>query len=409
MIGVCMPDGPDLVAALLGVWRLGGVVADLNPALPPAERDALAKRAGVETLLTEVSFEHGSLAGAPRLAGPRGEPDPRVACINLTSGSTGVPKGVVLTHENLVRNAELYGDHFGLTTEDRTCLVLPVFFGMNKIALLAHLLAGATVVLAPSAGVPNKTLAAMQAHRATGLVSVPTAIRTLLRRGDLARYRVPSLRYVRVGAGRVDVTLMAGLRSAFPAAEVFLTYGLTEVGLVTVMTASEFDARPGSCGRPIPEVEVRCTAGGEIVVRCPHLALGYWRDEAETAAVFRQDGLHTGDLGRLDDDGYLYLTGREKELIKSGGENVHPAVVEAALLSHPRVAECAVVGAPDEWLGEVVVAYVVPSQPGELDEEELRRHSVSRLRPVERPTRFVFAATLPRTETGKVRRSELEG
>jgi acyl-CoA synthetase (AMP-forming)/AMP-acid ligase II len=283
---------------------------------------------------------------------------------------------------------------------------------MNKIALLAHLSIGATVVLEAGFLTPNGGLATMTAARCTGLCAVPAPLLTLLTRGDLAAHPVRTLRYLRVGAGRVAPGLMARIEAQWPAAEVFLTYGLTEVGLVAVHNRASYHAHLDAAGRVVPEVEAAIVPGadgGEVVLRCPHAAVGYYRDREETAAVFQPDGLHTGDLGRLDGAGFLYLEGRSKELIKSGGENVLPREVEAVLLRHAGVAECAVVGVPDRWLGEAVHAYVVPKAPAAFDAAALRRFCARHLPPLKRPAQIIPVAALPRTETGKVRKALLPG
>jgi acyl-CoA synthetase (AMP-forming)/AMP-acid ligase II len=409
-VAVCGPNSPDLVACLLGVWRLGAVVVDLNPALLPSERDAILDGSGAAVLV--AAGPDGRLERHPL---PLADEDPDealtdVACINLTSGSTGRPKGVMLPARNLVVNADLYVRYFGLREEDRTCLFLPLFFGMNKIAVLAHLRIGATVVLEAGFLTPNDGLAAMDAAGCTGLCAVPAPLQTLLTRGDLDAYPVHSLRYVRIGAGRVEPALMARIERQWPQAEVFLTYGLTEVGLVTVHDRASYRERPDSVGRVIPEVEASIAPGedgGEIVLRSAHAATGYYRDPDETAAVFRPDGLYTGDVGRLKED-FLYLEGRSKDLIKSGGENVSPREVEAVLLQHPAVAECAVVGVPDRWLGEAICAYVVVADGVALDAADLRRHCARYLTPLKRPARFVSLPSLPRNATGKVLKAALE-
>ena len=407
LIGLCMSNTPDLVVTLLAIWRIDGVVVELNPSVPEGARAEAARQVGAVTLIGEDSLAAGSLLDIPRFDEETVRSDPGLACINMTSGTSGPPKNVMLSHENLVRNAELYIRYFELTRDDRTCLVLPLYFGMNKIALLAHLALGATVLLEASASIPNRTLATMEAHGATGLCAVPASIRSILSRGDLSRFPVRTLRYVRIGAGRVPRPLMDELRSAFPTTEIYLTYGLTEMGLVAVLSDSEFDRRPDSCGRVIEEVDVTVTPSGEIVVRCDHAASGYWRDPARTAAVFLSEGLHTGDLGRLDADGYLYLTGRQKEMIKSGGENISSEWVEQVILRHEAVADCAVVGVPDDWLGEAIIAVVVPEPGRALDERELQRHCKDELPPIARPKRFILRDEIPRNETGKIMRAEL--
>jgi acyl-CoA synthetase (AMP-forming)/AMP-acid ligase II len=408
-VGVLLPNSPELVAAYMAVWGLDATVVEASPSPGAALEQALFRRSGVVATVgpgREVRPVPSPDAGdSPP---PDAEPP---ACVNLTSGTTGAPKGVLLPPRNLLRNAELFAKYFGLRPEDRTGLVLPLYFGMNKIALLAHLRLGAMVVLEAGFVTPNTALSAMSREGATGLCAVPAACHALLARGDLRRYPLPRFRYLRIGAGVVTVALMEGLRRAFPAAEIFITYGLTEVGLVTCLSAEEHARRPDSVGRAIDEVELDVTAEGalpgEVVVRAAHAATGYWGDAAASAAVFQPDGIHTGDLGRLDEAGYLFLTGRAKELIKSGGENVHPAEIEAVLLAHPAVADCAVVGIPDPWLGEAPRAYVALRAGATSDGPALMRHCVQALPPIRRPWRIDILERIPRNAVGKVIRDEL--
>jgi acyl-CoA synthetase (AMP-forming)/AMP-acid ligase II len=409
-VGVRLPNSPELIAAYMATWGLDAAVVEASPSLGSAEQEALFRRSGA---VATIGIGHGAspaaaTAGAERAPGADAAP---VACVNLTSGTTGAAKGVLLPPRNLLRNAELFAKYFGLGPSDRSCLVLPLYFGMNKIALLAHLRLGATVILEAGFATPNTALAAMSREKATGLCAVPAACQALLSRGDLQRYPQPQLRYLRMGAGRVPAALMEGLRRAFPATDIFVTYGLTEIGLVSCLSADEHARRPESVGRPIDEVELTIDGGGagpgEVVVRGDHAALGYEGDRDATAAVFREDGIHTGDLGRLDEAGYLFLTGRLKELIKSGGENVHPGEVEAVLLAHPAVADCAVVGAPDPWLGETVLAYVALRRGATGDGPALMRYCMQALPPIRRPRRIVIVDSIPRNAVGKVVREEL--
>lgn len=404
-VGVRLPNSPHLVAAYMAAWAQGATVVEANPSLGPAREEALFRRSGVAAIVGAGGRVEPA-AAAERVA-PSGDP---VACVNLTSGTTGAARGVLLPDRNLLRNAELFAKYFGLRPDDRTCLVLPLYFGMNKIALLAHLRLGATVLLEEGFATPNMALLSMSRESATGLCAVPAACHALLTRGDLERHPQPALRYLRIGAGRVSAALLDGLRRAFPAAEIFITYGLTEIGLVTCLSAEEHAGRPDSVGRAIDELEVTVAgdaAEGEVVVRAAHAATGYEGDPDATAEVFREDGIHTGDLGRLDEAGYLFLTGRSKELIKSGGENVHPAEIEAVLLAHPAVADCAVVAIPDPWLGEAARAYVALRPGAGGDAPALMRHCVQALPPIRRPKRIDILDRIPRNAVGKVARDEL--
>jgi acyl-CoA synthetase (AMP-forming)/AMP-acid ligase II len=340
-----------------------------------------------------------------------------LACISYTSGSTGEPRGVRLSHRNLIRNAELNVRYLGISPADRVCLVLPLHFGMNRTSLLACFLAGATVVLENGMLDPNGLLATMRREAVTSLSAVPSVVATLLGRGDWRATRVPSLRSVRIGAGRVTAPMLQGLQLAFPGVQVYLTYGLTEVGLVAVLPPQQAMAKPQSCGQVLPEIRLRVLPpagrpgangeGGEIVILAPHIAQGYEEDPEGTRAIFQADGVHTGDLGWLDSEGFLHLTGRAKELIKRGSENINPREIEEYLLRHPAVAECAVIGVPDPWLGEAVKAFVVPAPGHALANGELRRFCLRGLSPIKRPSQIVCCSSLPRGAAGKVDKQAL--
>ncbi|MEP7344104.1 MAG: AMP-binding protein [Gemmatimonadaceae bacterium] len=409
-VGIALPSSPELVAAYFAIWELNAVVVEANPSLSANDIREMFCRTGVVATVGGDGLETPGIVDGERsmISSPYAT---QAACVNLTSGSTGAPKGVLLSSHNLLRNAELFAKYFALRDDDRTCLVLPLYFGMNKIALLAHVRLGATVLLEPGFATPNTALAAMHRERATGLCAVPATCQALLSRGDLARYPQPHLRYLRIGAGRVPTAMMNGLKRAFPSTEIYLTYGLTEIGLVTCLSAAEFALKPESVGRPIDEVGLvihgEGDAAGEVVLQGDHAALGYYGDPDGTAAVFQEDGLHTGDLGRVDRDGYLYLTGRLKELIKSGGENIYPAEIEAVLLAHEAVADCAVIGIPDRWLGEAVQAYVALRPDVDVSVPDLMRYCVGTLPPIRRPKRIVLIDHIPRNAVGKVRRDEL--
>ncbi|HWP46984.1 MAG TPA: class I adenylate-forming enzyme family protein [Candidatus Limnocylindrales bacterium] len=439
-IGICCWNSPELVLALFAIWKVGGIVVDINPSFKPEEIIRIVRQCEIKMLITEkiqrnlweqISSQFESLTILLTDEGEKGKiregekgrreelenrsrggDSPSIACINYTSGTTGIPKGVLLPHKNLIRNAELNIKYFQISARDRTSLVLPLFFGMNKIFLLAHLMVGATVILERNFLSPNSVLASMEAEQVTGLSAVPTVYHTLLSRGDIRRYTLTSLRYFRIGAGQVTPQLIRNLREAFPRVDIYLTYGLTEVGLVTVLPPEKLQEKAGSCGRIIPEVQVHLAKGEEgsekeIVIRCDHSAIGYYKNEEATRQVFKEDGIHTGDLGWMDEEGYLYLAGRQKDLIKSGSENIHPSEIEAVLIGHEGVADCAVVGVPDEWLGEAIQAYIVPKEGFYLDSDQILRFCVGRLSPIKRPKYIIICDKLPRTETGKIKKREL--
>lgn len=428
-IAVAAGNSAELVFHLFAVWKVGGILVDLNPAQPPDVLVNLFERTGAETLLVDAGNHalRRALQQAKRPPSriiclgdsinlPETEVDLPVvsadcdtlACISYTSGSTSRPRGVRLPHRNLIRNAELNIQYLDIRPEDRACLMLPLFFGMNRASLLAYFLAGATVLLERGFVDVNGVLNAMRRERIDSFSAVPSILQTLLARGDTGPERGPYLRSIRMGAGQVTQQLLDGLSAAFPGVRIFVTYGLTEIGLVTVLSPDDVRSRLGSCGLILPEVSVRLDEEtGEILVAGPHAARGYEGDDEATNAVFRPEGIHTGDLGVLDADGFLYLKGRSKELIKSAGENIFPAEIEAYLLSCPAVSECVVLGVADEQLGERVRAYVVPAQGKTLDVDSVLRFCRQGLSPLKRPRDVVICATLPRTSNGKVDRRAL--
>jgi len=409
-VGTALGNSPDLIALLFAAWRIGAVVVEAQPGPDKQKAQDLLKACGVRLtvigreLSVDVVDNPVALAGDgfAHVANPTS-----TSGIILTSGTTGIPKGVVLPHVNMWRNAELYIKYFGLRSDDRTCLVLPLYFGMNKIALLAHVLKRATVILEDGFLSPNTALAAMHRAGATGLCAVPSICESILEHGNLERYTQHSLRYIRIGAGRVTTSLRQRLKAAFPRAQVYLTYGLSEMGLVAVMPAEDLDGREDAVGRPIREVDVTIDDTGEILVSAPHSATGYFGDSATTQALFTEAGIRTGDLGALDPEGYLVLKGRLKDIIKSGGENVYPRDIEAALLQHPDVARCFVCGVPDPRLGEAVKAYVVPEVNQRIELLELEKFAARRLSAVQCPAAIEICESLPENAVGKVIRSDV--
>ncbi len=428
-VAVAAGNSAELVIHLFAVWKAGGLLVDLNPTQPSDVLVNLLERTGAETLLVDTG-NHALRKALQQAKRPPsrilclGEPvnlpgttpdltpipvdHDALACISYTSGSTSRPRGVRLPHRNLIRNAELNIQYLDIRPSDRACLLLPLFFGMNRASLLAYFLAGATVLLERGFVDVNGVLDALRRERIDSFSAVPSVLQTLLARGDAGPERGPHLRSIRMGAGQVTPQLLDGLSAAFPGVRIFVTYGLTEIGLVTVLSPNDVRARPGSCGRILPEVSVRVDEEtGEILVAGPHAARGYEGDDEATNAVFRPEGIHTGDLGALDADGFLYLKGRSKELIKSAGENIFPAEIEAYLLSCPAVSECVVLGVADEQLGERVRAYVVPAPGKRLDADAVLRFCRQGLGPLKRPRDVVICAALPRTSNGKVDRRAL--
>jgi fatty-acyl-CoA synthase len=331
-----------------------------------------------------------------------------------TSGTTGVPRGATLPHRKTVfntLNAEIY---FELEERDVVVVPVPLFHSYGlKILSVPALFAGATIVLVDHFD-PVGIQETVARHRATLLGGVPVMYQRMLRPG-VDPERLASLRF----AFCAGAPLNAEIVRAFHERDVALVqgYGQTETSILCCLDRAHALPKAGSVGRPVRYGEIRIVnedgkpvptgTSGEIVVRGPILMLGYWRRPEETEAA-RLDGWHqTGDLGRMDDEGFVTLVGRRKEMYISGGENVYPAEVERILEQHPSVAECAVIGVPDREWGETGCAFIVPLKPP-FDSAELIRWARERLAGYKLPRQIRLTKRLPRTASGKVQKHRLD-
>jgi malonyl-CoA/methylmalonyl-CoA synthetase len=324
------------------------------------------------------------------------------AQIGYTSGTTGAPKGAVLTHANLLAGSESVGLAWRWSESDRLVLALPLFHAHGLcVGLHGTLLAGASAVLLPRFDV-DSVLDAASSHDASLFFGVPTMYHRLAessRVGELAR-----LRLCVSGSAPLPAELHRTLAER-GGQQVLERYGMTET-LMNVSNPYDGERRAGSVGLPLPGVELRLGQDGEIQLRGPNIFAGYWERPEASADSFTDGWFRTGDLGGLEADGYLRILGRSKELIISGGFNVYPREVEEVLFTHPDVAEVAVVGTPsDEW-GEVVTAFVVPTgdQP---DPDALLAFAAEQLASFKRPRLLHFIDTLPRNALGKILKHEL--
>ncbi|HEX6676515.1 MAG TPA: AMP-binding protein [Actinomycetes bacterium] len=409
----------ELVAVHLAALRLGLVVVPANPAyserelahlvgdaepraalVDDASRAAMVGRAagGEALLLTpEVDLPGGPAAELDH-AGPD---DPALIC--YTSGTTGAPKGAVLSHGNVLAGAEAVRLAWRWSEADRLVLSLPLFH-VHGLAVGLHgtLLAGASAVLLPRFDA-DAVLGAVAEHRATLFFGVPTMYARLAGSPHVAE--LGRLRLCVSGSAPLPAALFERLAER-SGQRVLERYGMTET-LMNVSNPYEGERRPGTVGLPLPGVELRLSAEGEVLLRGPNVFDGYWRDPESTTNAFDPDGwFRSGDLGRLDEHGYLRIEGRSKELVITGGYNVHPREVEEVLQAHPAVAEAAVTGTPSEEWGEVVTAWVVPAGPPPPT-DELLAFAAERLAPYKRPRLVRYLDALPRNALGKVQRHEL--
>ncbi|MBI5759805.1 MAG: AMP-binding protein [Planctomycetales bacterium] len=356
---------------------------------------------------------------------------PRKRCIDIdlaaliyTSGSTGNPKGVMLTHLNMVSAATSITTYLENRHDDIVLNVLPLSFDYGLYQVLMAFKFGGTVVLERGFTYPHAVLETVVRERVTGLPLVPTMLAILLQM-DLSKYDFSHLRYVTNTAAALPVEHIRQLRQLLPHVTIYSMYGLTECKRVSYLPPDQIDIRPASVGRGMPNEEVyvvddqgRRLGGGEVgelVVRGANVMKGYWELPDETNQRLKpgplpnEMQLHTGDLFRADDEGYLYFVGRKDDIIKSRGEKVAPREVENVLCNHPAVAEAAVIGIPDLILGQSIKAVVTIRPGADATERDLLRHCAANLEDFMVPQVIEIRESLPKTGNGKVNKRELAG
>lgn len=451
-VTVFMENSLACATAVFGVLLAGGIFVMVNAQTKKDRLCYVLDDCGAAFLLSEgpisrVAVEaRAAAASRPKLVFARppedvegegsdfqrmveGEREPRaseasrsdLAALLYTSGSTGTPKGVMLTHENLVSVTGSIAEYLRLGSDDRILNVLPLAFGygLSQLLLTAHL--GATLVLERSFAYPARTLQRLELSEATVLPGIPTIFATLASLfGDSGR-TYPSITRITNAAAALPPSLHEPLRKLFPNALIFRMYGQTECIRVCYLEPELVDRKPTSVGRAIPGTETSVLdedgrpaapgAVGTLYVRGPHVMRGYWNAPELTATMV--SGRHgdsvlcTHDLFTTDEDGDLYFVSRSDEIIKTRGEKVSPIQVEEALFSIAGVKEAAVVGVPDDLLGEAIRAYVVREKGSDLEEWDVVRACREQLEAFAVPHEVRFIEELPKTPSGKVRRKSL--
>jgi long-chain acyl-CoA synthetase len=447
-VALQLPNIPQFLVSYFGILKAGAVVVPLNVLLRApeiafhlgdsgakvlitwegvlAEAAKGAEAAGIDALYA-IGHAAGAAAALPfeRLLTSPAPPHEIVmrqptdtAVIVYTSGTTGRPKGAELTHIQLYMNADIPGRLFNVQPDDIVITVLPMFhvFGLSSIVDICVRF-GCTMSLVPRF-TPAAVLTAIQRDRATIFEGVPTMFADLLACPDLDRYDLSSLRVAISGGASIPAPVLDAFEDRFGLV-ILEGYGMTETASTTTFNISADERRAYSVGKPIwgTQTQVWDSSGhplppgpehvGEIVTRGLHVMKGYLNQPEATAAAFAGDWLHTGDLGYFDQDGFLFIVSRKKELIIRGGYNVYPSEIENVLHAHPAIAEAAVVGVPDERLGEEVMAAVVLRPAMELLEHELVTYCHEQLAAYKCPRIFRFRAELPKNTLGKVLKDEL--
>lgn len=455
-VGIWAPNRYEWVLTQYATARIGAILVNVNPAYKARELEYALQRAGVSTLVLSRGFrqtDYVSLLaevrdGCPELrralvleddwegllaagrALDRDELDEVEATltpdeainIQYTSGTTGFPKGATLSHDNILNNAYFAAEVCRYTEDDRVCVPVPFYhcFGM-VLGTLACMTRGAAVVISGEAFDPVAVLETVQAERCTSLYGVPTMFIAELEDPRFDEFDLSTLRTGIMAGAPCPVDTMNQVRSRMHMAEVTIGCGMTETSPLATQTAPEdpVEKRVTTVGRPHPHVEVKVIdpatgetlphgAAGEQCMRGYNVMLGYWNDEDATRAAVDADGwMHSGDLATMDDEGYVAIVGRIKDMIIRGGDNIYPREIEEFLITLPEVAEAYVVGVPSARYGEEVMAFVRPAEGAAPTEEELVAACQGRIATIKIPRYWRFVDEFPMTVTGKIQKFKL--
>ena len=337
--------------------------------------------------------------------------------IIYTSGTTGKPKGVVLTHRNHFWNTINYIIAYQMGENDVELALTHMFHSSTLGRIFTYIFTGATFITSKLFD-PKQAMELITQYKATSITQTPTMYAALLNLRQRDCYLTGSVKRVVSGAAPFSPELKVELVQLFPRAGIFDLYGLTEASPgVTILRPHDPPEKIASVGKPMMSVTIKVVdkdgnelpsgKNGEIVCIGPNVMKGYYNDPTATQKVLKEGWLYTGDMGRIDQDGYLYLTGRKKELIVSGGENIYPTEIEAVLHRHPLILEAAVIGVPDDYWGESVKAIVVPKPGKNLNEQEVIEYCKSHLAHYKKPKTVDFIDSLPKSAAGKIMKKEL--
>ncbi|WP_375497810.1 AMP-binding protein [uncultured Jatrophihabitans sp.] len=456
-VGIWAPNCAPWFLTQYATARIGAILVNINPSYRTHELAFVLKQARVGTLVSAVSFktsEYRDMIEQVRpelpelhdvvylddpswdalLADGQAVPAEQVAeasarlafddpiNIQYTSGTTGFPKGATLSHHNILNNGFFVGEGMSYTEADRICVPVPFYhcFGMvmGNLASTSH---GACIVIPAPGFDPVATLRAVQDEKCTSLYGVPTMFIAELALDNFADFDLSSLRTGCMAGSPCPIEVMKRVISEMHMDEVTIAYGMTETSPVSTQTRKDdsLDRRTATVGRVHPHVEVMVVdpetdlpvprgETGELCTRAYSVMSGYWDEPEKTAEVLRRGWMHTGDLAVMDDDGYLNIVGRIKDMVIRGGENVYPREIEEFLYTHPDIVDAQVIGVPDERYGEELMAWVrLRAGAAELTAETLREFCSARLAHYKIPRYVHVVDDFPMTVTGKVRKVEM--
>lgn len=453
-VALLLENSVAYIVSYYAVLKVGAIASPLNPGLKPdglqylldnLEPAAIIASARTERLLKAVSLPESTLKrvvitqpkhswqGRPFKVGAYEEAvsqpiaehpqvdlaDTDLASIVYTSGSTGQPKGVMLSHGNIAANTISICQALAITPNDIQMVVLPFFYVMGKSLLNTHIAAGGTVVLNNRFLYPAEVVHQMIAEQVTSFSGVPSTYAYLLNRSPLAnsRDKLMHLRYCSQAGGHMAKSLKLDLRKALPErTRIIIMYGATEAAArLSWLDPDHFDSKIDSIGKPIPGVNIRLLDDhgnevaegqeGELVASGPNIMRGYWRDSKDSARVLTDQGYHTGDIGRRDSDGFLYILRRKDGLLKVGGHRINPAEIEEYLMATDALVEIAAVGIPDKLLGTRLLALVVPKAET-IEAKRLLDACAEGLPRYKHPAEFIVVRALPKKANGKIDREK---
>ena len=435
-------NGNEVLETYLALMKLGAVIVPLNVRFSPKELHYVVDHSDASALILSHEFQStireikedlpkirqyfmsGGEASRDMVAleeiyQGESEQDPSVeieeediAAILYTAGTTGRPKGVLLCHKNCVWGAVNIACNVDLESEYRVLLVFPLYHAAAFMILVSNLFVGCTNVTMRSFD-PKRVMELIGEEKINRMTFPPTVWNFILQLTDLDQYDTQTVRALSSGAESMPLETKKKLLALFPNAGLGETYGMTETSAtITTLNPKEVLTKMASVGKPFVNVEIRLVDDkdrdvavgqvGEILARGPSITSGYYRDPEATSQTLKAGWLHTGDLGRLDEEGFLYIVDRQKDMIITGGENIYPREVEEVLYAHPKILEAAVIGLPDPTWGERIHAVVVLKEGESLAEQEVIDYCKAHIASFKKPKSVEFVDRLPRSPAGKV-------
>jgi long-chain acyl-CoA synthetase len=438
-VGLMLPNVPQFPILYYGILRAGGIVVPMNVLLKEREVAYYLEDSGAKLLLAWEGMLDAAQAGADKAgakvlevdfegfvqrlgaATPRHEIADRggedTAVLLYTSGTTGSPKGAELTHDNLRSNAETSASLYDGGPEDVMLGALPLFHAFGQTcAMNVSVITGACLSLIPRFD-PRKALEMFERDKVTIFLGVPTMYGAMLHAPDRDKHDTSSLRVCVSGGSAMPVELLKGFEDAF-GCDILEGYGLSETSPTASFNQLGQERKPGSIGTPVPGVEMKLLDEdgnevadgevGEIVIKGPNVMKGYWNKPDATEEAIVDGWFHSGDLAKRDEDGYYFIVDRKKELIVRGGYNVYPREIEEVLYEHPAVREAAVIGIPDDQMGEEVGAAIALKEGEEASEDDIRAFVREQVAGYKYPRKVWFVDELPKGPTGKMLKREIE-